>query len=389
MKFRIKTLLLLILTLFTSHLFAQYEVEVIREGTVIPIQVAAFEGASGKDAVKILSNDLERSGWFKVVESGGQYIVRGTAASTSIESYVSKSDSTLILSPKGSGNFRRAVHSVADEIIAKLTGKKGASQTRIAFISDKSGKKELYVMDYDGANIQRFTTDNSIVVSPNFSRQANKVAYTSYKSAYPDVYVMTYPSGNRLVAARYPGLNSGAAFSPDGSNIALTLSKDGNPELYTLTSSGSSPKRLTKTRGGESSPCWSPNGSEIVYSSDQSGRPQICVISSSGGSPRALTSSGYNTEPDWSAENGLIAYSSMRGSEFVICTLNPNGGGGSNLYSDGSCEHPSWSPDGRHLVFSRTSGGHSDLYILDIVTKEAVQLSKNFGNCTQPSWSGK
>jgi TolB protein len=79
----------------------------------------------------------------------------------------------------------------------------------------------------------------------------------------------------------------------------------------------------------------------------------------------------------------------MRGSEFAICTINPNGGGGSNVYSDGSCEDPSWSPDGRHLVFSRTSGGRSDLYVLDIVTKEAIQLSKNFGNCTQPSWSGK
>jgi TolB protein len=210
-------LVIILCVLSITPLFAQYDVEVIRAGDVIPIQIAAFDGASGKDAVKILSNDLERSGWFKIVESGGQYIVRGTAAPTSVESYVSKSDGTLVFSPKGSGNFRRAVHSVSDEIVAKLTNKKGAAQTRIAFISDKSGKKELYVMDYDGANIQRFTTDNSIVVSPNFSRQASKIAYTSYKSAYPDVYVMTYPSGNRLVAARYPGLNSGAAFSPDGS----------------------------------------------------------------------------------------------------------------------------------------------------------------------------
>jgi TolB protein len=156
-----------------------------------------------------------------------------------------------------------------------------------------------------------------------------------------------------------------------------------------MAASGGGPKRLTKTRGGESSPCWSPDGSEIVYSSDQGGRPQIYVISSAGGTPRSLTSSGYNTEPDWSLENGLIAYSSMRGSSFAVCQIAPNGGGSSVLYSDGSCEDPSWAPNGRHLVFSRASGGQSDLYILDTMTKEAIQLSRNFGNCTQPSWSGK
>jgi len=367
-----------------------YEVDVVKPGDIISIRLPALEGAAGSDATKILTHDLERSGWFRIVSSGGDYSIQGTASKSSIQCKVLKQDGNSVLSPSGSGNFRQMVHQAADQIIAKLTGKKGAAQTHIAFISDKSGKKELYAMDYDGSSVQRFTTDNSTVVSPGFSRGGNKIAYTSYRSSYPDVYVMGYPTGGRQAVSRYPGLNSGASFSPDGSRLALTLSKDGNPELYTMSAGGGGLKRLTKTSTGESSPTWSPDSAQIAYASDAGGRPQIYIIPSSGGNAKRLISSpAYNTEPDWSAESGLIAYNSSSGGDFAISIINPEGGGGKVVYSDGSCEDPSWAPDGRHLVFSRTLSGHTDLYILDTVTKEAIQLTRNFGNCTQPTWSGR
>src|SRR5207253_10807085 len=97
----------------------------------------------------------------------------------------------------------------------------------------------------------------------------------------------------------------------------------------------------------------------------------------------------YNTEPDWSPESGLITYSSLSGSQFAISVIDPARGGGSVVYDDGSCEDPSWAPDGRHLVFSRNSGGRSNLYILDTKTRQAVQLTRDFGNCTEPTWSGR
>lgn len=376
-----------VLATVAMPLFAQ--VEVIKPGDVIAIRVGMLGGASGTEATKILTSDLDRSGWFKVVGSGGDFAVEGSASAGSVQCKVFKSNGTPVATPSASGNLRRAVHEVADTIVEKVTGKKGIARSRIAFISDKSGHKELYVIDYDGFNPVRLTSDNSIVVAPAFNRTGTRIAFTSYRSAYPDVYVADFPSGGRSVVARYPGLNSGAAFSPDGSRLALTLSKDGNPELYTMSTGGGNLQRLTRTRGGESSPSWSPDGSQIAYASDEGGRPQIYVISSGGGSGQRVSSGSYCTEPSWSPDGARIAYSVRSGGGFAVCAVAAGGGSSETLYSNGSCEDPDWAANSRHLVFSRKEGGRSDLYILDTVRKDAIQLTKNFGNCTQPSWSGR
>jgi len=48
---------------------------------------------------------------------------------------------------------RKFAHQFADEIISKLSGGfPGVGSTQIAFISSRTGTKELWVMDYDGAN---------------------------------------------------------------------------------------------------------------------------------------------------------------------------------------------------------------------------------------------
>jgi len=44
---------------------------------------------------------------------------------------------------------RWAVHAFADDIVLFLTGERGVSQTRIAFVGDATGNKEIYLVDYD------------------------------------------------------------------------------------------------------------------------------------------------------------------------------------------------------------------------------------------------
>src|SRR5208283_2144167 len=49
---------------------------------------------------------------------------------------------------------RQIAHSIANDIYTVLTGQQGIFRTRIAFIADKRGKKELYLMDWDGQSMQ-------------------------------------------------------------------------------------------------------------------------------------------------------------------------------------------------------------------------------------------
>jgi TolB protein len=249
-------------------------------------------------------------------------------------------------------------------------------------------------MDYDGYNAHQLTYDKSISVRPRWSPDARKIVYTSYKNLFPDVLEVDLYTGQRRRLATFPGLNTGATFSPDGASIALTLSKDGNPELYTMSAAGGDVRRLTHTRGGESSPTWSPDGQAITYVSDDSGAPQIWTMNRDGGAASRLTvSPSYNTEPDWSRPPAssdmkpMLALTSRVGGRFQIGMYDRSSGAVRPVVADDADnEDPSWAPDGRHLVFAKTQRWRTQLYLLDVVTGEQVQLPGVEGGASEPAW---
>src|SRR5579863_1420497 len=53
---------------------------------------------------------------------------------------------------------RQVAHQFADDIISRLSGGvPGIAESKIAFVSNRSGHKEIWEMDYDGANQQQLT----------------------------------------------------------------------------------------------------------------------------------------------------------------------------------------------------------------------------------------
>jgi TolB protein len=352
------------------------------------------------EATKILSSDLDRSGWFKIVAPGAGEINivgvanRGGGGFTLDVQVFPRAGGRAVYSGRFFGSsdsqLRQKVHELADDIVEKVARQKGIAQTKIAFISNRTGQKELYVMDYDGHGIRQITQDATISARPRWSPDRSRVAYVSYKSRWPDVYVIELGSGRRTRVAAFPGLNTGPAFSPSGDELALVLSKDGNPELYKMTAGGGNVTRLTRTpKGAESSPCWSPDGSRIAFSYDGFGLPSICMMSAGGGSVTRLTG-GYFTEPDWSPTGNLIACVGRVGGKFQIFTFDPNSPQATlqQRTSDGADNRdPTWAPNGRHLVFSKTASYRSQLYVLDVLTGNATTLGLNLSDCVEPAWS--
>src|SRR5262249_533633 len=79
----------------------------------------------------------------------------------------------------------------ADGIITFLSGSKGIAETSIAFISERTpGVKELYTMDYDGANQHAMTGYKSTVLTPAWSPDGEKIAFTSYRRGSPDIDIL-------------------------------------------------------------------------------------------------------------------------------------------------------------------------------------------------------
>lgn len=284
--------------------------------------------------------------------------------------------------------MRKMIHKFSDEIIYRFTGKKGIAQTKIAFESKFEGRKEIYIMDYDGHNIQRFTTHRSLSLSPEWSPDGTKLLFTSYRDNNPDLYAMDLEAGEIKPFSVIPGLNIAPAWSPDGKKIALVLSKDGNPEIYSMDLSGKNLQRLTASRAIDSSPSWSPNARQIAFTSDRSGSPQLYVMDSEGTNLRRLTYEGsFNDQAAWSPKGDRIAFVSRKDGLFNIFTMNVDGSGVRQLTShSGNNENPSWSPDGRFIAFSSTRNGQAQIFIMNANGTNQKLLTSLRGGGYNPAW---
>ena len=285
-------------------------------------------------------------------------------------------------------DLSRMVHRFADEVVFALTGEQGFFQTKIIFVSQAGGFKELYMMDYDGRNVVQVTNHKSIILSPRVSSDGTKVVFTSYKLGNPDLFLRDLRTGEEKRISSYPGLNMSPAWSPDGKRIALTLSKDGNPEIYTMNADGSGLTRLTNHPAIDVSPTWSPDGQRIAFVSSRGGNPQIYVMQANGQNIQRLTFEGnYNTHPSWSPRGERIAFDATLGGGRNISIINADGSDLRVLTANmGQCEMPSWSPDGRHLVFSATRDGDPRIFLMDAEGTRIKRLTFQRGSDTYPYW---
>jgi TolB protein len=282
---------------------------------------------------------------------------------------------------------RRMAHTFSDDILLFLTRERGPFTGKIAFVSRRSGNKEICLMDYDGHNVQRITANGSINLNPDFSPSGKEIVYTSYKRGNPDLYRRDLFSTAEARISSHPGLNITGAWSPDGGRIALALSKDGNAEIYTISKDGKQMNRLTRNGAIDTSPAWSPDGSRIAFLSDRLGKPQIFVMNADGSNQYRLTTSGaYNVSPSWSPKGDRILYCRQQGG-FQIHSITPDGNDDVQLTTEGSNEHPRWSPDGRFITFSSNRGGSQDIYVMRADGTGQTRVSRGGGAEFHPVWS--
>lgn len=364
-----------------------------------------------------LSNDLWMSGYFKVnIKSGvptshsrnGNNTDRSnsTQALARVSGSFTFDNNSITIRPhlvdnssgrtiirtgyrSRAGNERTSIHKIADDIVYSLTGERGIARSKIAFIAEnRTGAKELGIMDYDGFNRKILTSDKSINLSPAWSPDATQICYTSYKNGNPDLFMINLRTDTQIRLSNLQGLNSAPAWSPDGSKIALTLSKDGNAEIYTLEIEKRRFRRLTYNRAIDSSPTWAPSNREIAFTSDRSGSPQIYVMDSDGVNVRRLTFQGsYNDSPNWSPRGDKVAFVSRTDSGFDIYTIDVTGENLMRLTdSSGSNENPSWSPNGFSLIFSSTRSGGKKLYSMFWDGTDQKSLTSGGVNYS-PAWS--
>jgi len=287
---------------------------------------------------------------------------------------------------------RDAAHRFANEIIQTLGGGiPGINLTKIAFVSNRTGHAEIWVMDYDGFNQHQITNYPSLNLTPRWSPDNSLLAFTSYARGNPEIYLYSLITNRRIPFPSYRGLNTTPAFSPDGKKIAFCSSMGGNPEIYVSDVNGLGLQRLTFSPGVNISPVWNPKtGNEIAFVSDRSGSPQIYIMNADGTNLRRLITAGGDAEaPSWSPNGLFIAFSwsvKETGHWDIYVIEIATGRIVQLTYNAGRNEHPSWSPDGRHIVFESTRTGKREIWTMLADGSNPHELT-TAGENWNPNWS--
>ena len=125
-------------------------------------------------------------------------------------------------------------------------------------------------MDADSGSRIQITARPGADTHPVWSPTGGKIAFVSDRDGVRQIYVMD-SSGQFVTQLTFGSQNLHPNWSPDGLNIVFNSDRDGNQEIYMMDTDGENQRRLTFDNGGDGTPQWSPNTRRIVFTSDRGG----------------------------------------------------------------------------------------------------------------------
>lgn len=426
MKRFLKTLLTSLLLSISHNLYAEITIE-ITEGVegAIPMAVVEFDTSNlpvkvKTDIAQIVSEDLNRSGVFKVLNStqyvtkphyskdvnyanwrqlNQEYLVVGRILSKQpgrldvqfqLLDVIKQKQMVGYTFPVKLRNLRSTAHEISDLIYEKITGTPGAFNTRIAYISARKGKARKYVLqvaDTDGFNPQTILESDEPLMSPAWSPDGQSLAYVSFENNRPEIFIQHLATAKRSKITGFKGINGAPSWSPDGKQLVIVLSRDKSPDIYTINIATKKLKRLTTHRAIDTEPVWNPDGQSIIFTSDRSGAPQLYEVAVAGGRPKRITFEGvYNSAADISQDGKSLVMVHGEGSGYQIAQIDRENGYLSLLTDNNLDESPSFSPNGRMVLYASTQGNTGVLYMVSLDGQSKHKLSDQAGDIREPVW---
>lgn len=197
--------------------------------------------------------------------------VSGVASDGAINSLPSFSGGGIVYTSQG--DMQDPVLKIGGKRLSKTVGKyrkavMGPGGTYAVSVDTGDGS-DIWLMSGGGELTRNLTQGQGDNVSPSWSKDGSKIAFVSNRSGSPQVYVMGADGGGQRRLTMMGAYNSTPDFGPDDTIVFAGLD-GGTSDIFTVDLSGNV-RRLTQDQGWNKDPTWSPDGRWVAFVSSRDG----------------------------------------------------------------------------------------------------------------------
>jgi Tol biopolymer transport system component len=150
--------------------------------------------------------------------------------------------------------------------------------SRIVYMSQRDGQRDLYIMDLEGQDILQLTDSEAYDYEPAWSPDGERIAFVSRRTGKSQIFIMDADGSNVVQLTDSDYLDWRPAWSPDGEWIAFESWREGNADIFIMRPDGSDQTQLTTSLAEDGHPHFSPDGRYLIFHSRRSGDYQLYLM---------------------------------------------------------------------------------------------------------------